>query len=72
MKKNKQLVKCKICLENNGSNLVFYYWERTFLCFGKWHALGVHQEFLISENQLSKITNESVSQILCDTFLFKK
>jgi hypothetical protein len=67
----KTLVKSKIVLEDNGKSLVTYFWKRTFLWFGYWYPFGSSITIggKISEEKLSRINDNAVSNLFYDKFI---
>lgn len=66
---NKILVKSKIVLSADGRCLITYFWKRTFLCFGYWYPFGGSSGSKQSDKKVSKINDESVSNVLYDNFI---
>lgn len=67
----KILVKSKIVLEDNGKTLITYMWKKTFLCFGYWYPFGCcSYGGKISKQKLCTITDDSVSKVLFDNFIY--
>lgn len=65
----KTLVKSKIVLEDDGRSLVTYLWKKIFLCFGYWYPYGCSTGSKISDEKLSRITDNAVSTLFYDNFI---
>jgi hypothetical protein len=74
MAKKKNLVKCKIVLEDDGRTLTTYFWRKTFWIFGEWYPFGVSSTMGNGQNSSQKkraedITDDSVSKVLFNNFI---
>lgn len=69
MVKNKQLVKTKIVLEDNGKNIVVYFWKKTFWIFGYWYPYGSCSSSLDLTKKAKTINDDTVSKVLYNNFI---
>jgi hypothetical protein len=68
--KNKTLVKTKIVLEDDGKNLILWFWQKTFWIFGYWYPCGCSNcSGGIDKKHLEKISDATVGNVLYDNFI---
>ena len=65
----KILVKSKIVVENE-TDLVTYFWKKTWWIFGYWYPFGCSSSTQkVSDEKINRINDKNVSKVVFDNFI---